>query len=265
MCKVMSMSFNKIHDIARTLVFDLISLFYFVIRAKDFYRCPICNYYGPFVTINPETGKRKYAKCPKCKSLERHRLQYLVFKEISKSVNINKMKVLHFAPEECFRDIFKRKFKEYMTADLNREDVDFKEDLTDYIKDKNVWDVGCSGGEFCRLSIDSGASRVLGIDYPEVIEGAFEASNYLGYYNIDWLGIDLLKEDIICDFEPDIIFFMSMNRHIGLPKFLKKAKTIIYEHNGDGPVEEVLKQFKVIKDLNQTGEDGRHTYILENL
>ena len=48
---------------------------------KEKFECPICNYLGPFLDINPEWGFRKNAKCPNCSSLERHRLLYLVIEK----------------------------------------------------------------------------------------------------------------------------------------------------------------------------------------
>ena len=109
-------------------------------KIENYYRCPICNYYGPFITINPQAGERKHARCPKCSSLERHRLQYLVFKEITKGMNTKRMKMLHMAPEKCLGDIFKRAFKEYITANLNQEGVDFNEDLTGLSFEDNCFD-----------------------------------------------------------------------------------------------------------------------------
>lgn len=101
-----------------------------IFKTKNCYACPICNYYGWFKTVKPETGERKNAKCSKCGSLERHRLQYLVFKKIVEGIDTKKLKMLHFSPEEFFRNIFKNMFGEYITADLSAENVDRKEDLT---------------------------------------------------------------------------------------------------------------------------------------
>jgi glycosyltransferase involved in cell wall biosynthesis/SAM-dependent methyltransferase len=106
------------------------SFFYALFNAKNCYLCPICGYYGRFKTIKPETGERINAQCPRCCSLERHRHQYLVFRETIKGIDTKKMSMLHFAPENFFRNIFKNTFKTYITADLDGEGVDIKEDLT---------------------------------------------------------------------------------------------------------------------------------------
>jgi predicted SAM-dependent methyltransferase len=99
-------------------------------KSKDSFSCPICNYYGPFLSIFPETGMRRNAQCPKCSALERHRLQYLVLSELFEKNNTGKMSLLHFAPEEFFKTMFRNRFNNYITADLYAKNVDRKEDIT---------------------------------------------------------------------------------------------------------------------------------------
>lgn len=99
-------------------------------RGKASFICPVCNYNGPFRDIEPETGIRKHALCPKCGSLERHRLQYLVLTELAKEYDFAKMSMLHFAPEPFFRNYFKKMFNKYISADLFLDDVSVKVDLT---------------------------------------------------------------------------------------------------------------------------------------
>jgi len=100
-------------------------------KKKEKFACPVCNYHGPFVDIEPETGLRKNAKCPKCGSLERHRLQYLVIKELFQSYNFSKMSMLHFAPEAFFHKHFKKMFKDYTTVDLVMKHVELRADMRD--------------------------------------------------------------------------------------------------------------------------------------
>lgn len=94
------------------------------------FRCPICNYYGAFIPLAKDTGKRQHARCPNCRAVERHRLQKLVLDELGKVKDFSSMKALHFSPESCLRGYFKSLFKEYSTTDLSREDVDYNADLT---------------------------------------------------------------------------------------------------------------------------------------
>jgi len=96
---------------------------------KEKFECPVCGYRGPFEDFKPPTGHRKHAKCPKCKALERHRIQYLVINNILNSLNPSALKMLHFAPEPFFREFFSERFGQYETADLNMVGVDHKVDL----------------------------------------------------------------------------------------------------------------------------------------
>jgi 2-polyprenyl-3-methyl-5-hydroxy-6-metoxy-1,4-benzoquinol methylase len=96
-----------------------------------------------------------------------------------------------------------------------------------------ILDVGCSEGSFCRYLSDRGAKRVVGIDLPGVVEAAMEWSYYKGYYNIDFFGYDLLKE-IPQLGKFDVILFLSMGHHIGLPDWVIESTNdlLIFEGNG---------------------------------
>lgn len=107
----------------RSLVFRLGN------RRKERFECPICGYRGPFVDIDPPTGRRKHAECPQCGSLERHRLQYLVTQSVLDGLDTSQMRMLHVAPEAFFRGFFGKRFGKYETADLNMPDVTHNVDL----------------------------------------------------------------------------------------------------------------------------------------
>jgi SAM-dependent methyltransferase len=98
---------------------------------KERFECPVCEYEGPFIDLHPATGLRKHAKCPYCGAFERHRLQFLVIKNVLRGMKVSEMKMLHFAPERCFRRFFRNQFGTYETADLNMTDVDFNVDIRD--------------------------------------------------------------------------------------------------------------------------------------
>jgi SAM-dependent methyltransferase len=104
-----------------------------VFRLRNFrekkFECPVCAYNGPFMHITPSTGYRRYAKCPNCGAMERHRFQFLVVKDILNSMDTASLKMLHFSPEPFFRDFFSKKFGQYETADLKMKDVDYHVDL----------------------------------------------------------------------------------------------------------------------------------------
>lgn len=92
--------------------------------------CPVCNYQGPFKTLSQSSGRREYAQCPSCKSLERHRLQYLVLERELANLQCSALSMLHVAPEPFLQNYFRRHFGVYETADLHMKGVDHKVDLT---------------------------------------------------------------------------------------------------------------------------------------
>jgi hypothetical protein len=96
---------------------------------KEKFECPICIYRGPFEDVNPPSGPRKHARCPRCGSFERHRLQYLTLQLVLDGLNTAQMKMLHFAPDVFLKDFFSKRFGTYETADLHMKGVDHKVDL----------------------------------------------------------------------------------------------------------------------------------------
>ena len=96
---------------------------------KTCFDCPVCGYRGPFLDVAPPSGLRKHAECPRCNALERHRLQFLVMSQLLDGRDTSRMRMLHFAPEPCFRELFSKRFGRYESADLNMPDVDHNVDL----------------------------------------------------------------------------------------------------------------------------------------
>ena len=94
--------------IERILYSNMFSSLCQALKVKNVYLCPICGYCGLFQSVKPKSGLRKRERCPKCGSLERHRLQLLVFNKVVKEIDTKKMSMLHFAPEDCLRNIFKK-------------------------------------------------------------------------------------------------------------------------------------------------------------
>jgi SAM-dependent methyltransferase len=96
---------------------------------KKKFECPVCEYCGPFKDVNPPTGNRKHAKCPKCNALERHRNQYLVVKNVLNGIHPSSLRMLHVAPEPLFTNFFSKRFGQYETAGLNMRGVNHNVDL----------------------------------------------------------------------------------------------------------------------------------------
>lgn len=109
--------------------------------------CPICeSHYRMFAPYGSK--QRENAKCINCGSLERHRL---LWKYLVRKVNIFKMgkiKLLHFAPEKIFYDIFSNHINiEYFPCDLFPEIYNYKgktkiikADITDIPFNNNHFD-----------------------------------------------------------------------------------------------------------------------------
>lgn len=121
-------------------------------------------------------------------------------------------------------------------------------------KGKSVLDIGCSEGVFCHYAESRGASKIIGIDLPEVTEHLWELSSYLGSYNADYYGDDL-KKDVPDLGQFDIVLYLSMGTHIGLPDWVLKSvkETLIYEGNSRDCDEFQIK--RISEKMNITYEN----------
>ncbi|MDF1549360.1 MAG: methyltransferase domain-containing protein, partial [Bacteroidales bacterium] len=114
----------------------IMSLFY----KGDNVECPVCgSYFRKFLPYgNLGTDNRL---CPKCLSLERHRLIWLFLKEKTNFFDA-RLKVLHIAPEQPFLKRFKSLKKlDYVTADLLSPIADVKMDVREMPFEDNSFDV----------------------------------------------------------------------------------------------------------------------------
>ena len=100
---------------------------------------------------------------------------------------------------------------------------------------KSVSDFGCAGGFFCRYSKDRGASDIVGYDHPghgskDPVKGAYIASIENNYMDIDFENLDLPDKP---DRSADIVFYLSMNFHIGVVEWLPDVtkEVCIFEDN----------------------------------
>ncbi len=102
--------------------------------------CPVCKHsFKKFLSYGVE--KRENVLCPKCLSLERHRLLNLFLEEKTDFFR-KKQKMLHIAPEQCFYTKFKKqKNLEYITADLESPIADVKMDIQKMPFKNNEFDV----------------------------------------------------------------------------------------------------------------------------
>jgi hypothetical protein len=85
--------------------------------------CPLCGFIGFFEPWG--SPPRWNARCPSCGSLERHRHLALFLNKIP-SIIPKGAALLHFAPESFITELLKKWDIRYISADLDRDDVDLK-------------------------------------------------------------------------------------------------------------------------------------------
>lgn len=111
--------------------------------------CPICkSHFKKFASFG--VVERENAKCPKCGSLERHRLLWKYMNEKTNLFNKDlRIRLLHFAPEKSFYDIFSKNTNiDYYPCDISPELYAYngnqkvkKVDITNIPFDENYFDV----------------------------------------------------------------------------------------------------------------------------
>jgi len=102
--------------------------------------CPCCD--GHFRKFLPtQGGRRENARCPKCGSLERHRLLWLYLRERT-SIFTDELKVLHFAPEYAFqRNLRSMLNLDYISADIGSPFAAISTDITSIPLQDDSFDV----------------------------------------------------------------------------------------------------------------------------
>lgn len=102
--------------------------------------CPVCE--GTFRKFMPYGNKGEDNRlCPKCLSLERHRLIWLYLKNKTDFFT-GHYKVLHIAPEQPFLKRFRAlKNLDYQTADLLSPIADIKLDIRNMPLEDNSYDI----------------------------------------------------------------------------------------------------------------------------
>lgn len=106
----------------------LLKLRAFYYRGNNVY-CPCCNeQFRKFLIFG--ANSRPDALCPGCLSLERHRLLWLFLKHKT-NLFLDSLKVLHIAPEFIFQRYFiSMPNLQYLSADLEPDEVMVKMDIT---------------------------------------------------------------------------------------------------------------------------------------
>lgn len=144
----------------------------------------------------------------------------------------------------------------------NKKRIEYLDLKSVTMNDKTVADLGSAGGFFVRYAKDRGAKRAVGYDHaghgsPDPIKGAYIASIELGYHDIDFYSHDL-NEKIPEVY--DVVFFLSMNFHIGIPDWLNQVATelVIFEDNSKqrNARETLAQMFDSVKQVGVSKDHG---------
>ena len=110
---------------------------------------------------------------------------------------------------------------------------DLELDLLDFTP-ATVADIGCSGGQFLNYLTTRYGARGVGFDSARAIPAAAEYSAAHGAWNIDYHAADLRQPEAVTG-SYDLVLFLSMSRHVGLPEYVKAAarKRLIVEAHSE--------------------------------
>ena len=138
-------------------------------------------------------------------------------------------------------------------------------DALDFVP-RHVCDIGCSGGQFLNFLTRCYGARGTGYDQKRAIEAAQEYSAFSGAWNIDYHSVNLNDPNAVAG-EYDLVLFLSMSKHVGLPDYVKRCATkrlIVENHSEhDDQIEAWFgDEFNVIK-RHQSVDYGRWVYHTE--
>jgi len=121
------------------LINRVVALFYMGNKVE----CPVCEHsFRKFLPYGyTKATSRKNALCPRCLSLERHRLMYLYLRDKTDFFTKD-LKVLHIAPEQCFYKRFRAlENLDYTTGDLESPIADVHFDIQEIPFANETYDV----------------------------------------------------------------------------------------------------------------------------
>ena len=142
-----------------TVIYKSLNFYRTFLLKGDNYLCPICNFNASkFLPYGEDheaikkykiigMGYRNNAICPNCFSKDRERLVYLFLQKLLKENVINlHSKIIHFSPESSLeKNLFRKNFTNYITADIIFEKCDVNIDLQNFkYEDKNFDFVICN-------------------------------------------------------------------------------------------------------------------------
>jgi SAM-dependent methyltransferase len=159
---------SRVPEPARKALRDVVDQVQAVALRGDAVECPLCcGRFRRFVDFGdpPRPG----SQCPKCKTLERHRMMWLFLKNHTNLLR-EQMRVLHVAPESALEQWLRPLSNlDYVTADIDPSKADVQMDITaiDYPDSQfdvvlcshvleHVPDAGQAMRELCRILSPTG-------------------------------------------------------------------------------------------------------------
>jgi SAM-dependent methyltransferase len=148
--------------------------------------CNICGWQGRRFDSDEW---HKHVACPRCRSVVRHRLlQAVLFHGVPTDRSmVSGKSVLHFAPERVLKDAIRPRAARYVTADVDRPDVDLNLDITNMSRvgaDEFDVVIACDVLEHVgddrtalreiRRVLRSGGSALLTVPQKDHLEDTFE-------------------------------------------------------------------------------------------
>jgi hypothetical protein len=133
------------------------------------------------------------------------------------------------------------------------------------IDKKTILDVGCNMAGFASQYLSKGAKWYIGLDKKELVDIARKFLYYLNFSRFDLFGMDLNNDNPLGKLERfgriDLILFLSMQKHIGIPQWLNELdySFMFYEgHQNEAYLkhEELLKKHLTIKEIHYVGESN---------
>ena len=117
--------------------------------------CPCCGHSGRFGAFGHPP--RYDARCPRCGSLERHRLIALALRR--RAIDVEHRDVLHFAPEPAVTRLVEPLARSYVTADIDARGVDLAIDMQATGLGDQTFDVIIASGVLEHVPDDERALR----------------------------------------------------------------------------------------------------------
>lgn len=225
---------------------DLRYIFYLGSR----YECPCCGgKFRKFLKFGAIT--RLNARCPKCGSLERHRLFWLYYKNMTNLFE-DKLRVLHFAPEYVFYKRLKRLSNlDYITADISPSKADVTMSITDIKFNENSFDVIlCNDvlehilddkkalselhrvlkydGGWAIIQVPLDKSRTHTFEDPSIVSPQDREKNFGRYDHVRVYGIDYLARLQAAGFDVSVISYINTFNQNEIEKYNLNTDRDIY-------------------------------------